>query len=520
MTRCEEARVSTQRVTIIDSISHKRQNEPEKATASLLFPHYVQIENPAGNRCDSMRIPLVNSRTFWENDSDVTTSGVLNGPPKTETATKLMEDLDAATFAMSPGDALKYKVTYGIMTYTRALINTTSPLYWEDLIPFVNRVEIGSFCLPWDRGQKESDDWWTHHPDWEVFNETQAGYCFRPAVHTLKREYLTQVYQRQFQGTDCSKRQLFVTRMWSSGWSADITNLIHTMQYAHLHGQAMEITSIPWHYAAPDQAKRPNKLPSIPACPLYNMYCYFLKLSACSAQPLDSYNREYDYRNPVRAAPRSNRWLPDYIVRPQTWLRHKVFQFIQQQRQSAIPESAVPCTVVHVRRGDVLHHGNHSRRYHPISEYLELPTQRNASKVRSSASFQIHPHILLLTDDANAIVEALQYKQYHWMYIDRPRFQADEGGWERQVPSNDPIFEMTVLLGTFALVKQCQSIVYSSSGFSSWLVYEMTKTTAIAGQDAIGHYNLDDVLDYERGRHNQASKNISMAFGTKTKQRG
>jgi hypothetical protein len=236
------------------------------------------------------------------------------------------------------------------------------------------------------------------------------------------------------------------------------------------------------------------------------MYCYFLNLSSCPVvQDPEAYNKEYDYRQPPRLSPRAQNYLPDYIVRPQTWLRYKVYQFVQTQHQSeAIPSSAVPCTVMHVRRGDVLHHGQHSRRYHAISEYL------NATA--STPSFQIHPNILLLTDDANAIVEATQqYKNYRWMFVQRPRFQADEGGWEHQLPSSDPIFEMTVLLGTFVLVQQCQSLVYSSSGFSKWILQEMEKN-----KRDIGHLNLDNAVEYELGKHNLASKSVSTNFANST----
>jgi hypothetical protein len=176
-----------------------------------------------------------------------------NGPADVSSLSKLSErnNNKTSTMTMSPGDALRYKVMEGINTNIRPLIDTTSPLHWEDIAPYATTVQIGQFCLPWTRGQNEADDWWTHHPDWEIFNETDGGYCFRPASNLIKREFLTQVYQHQFRNQkNCSN--LFVTRMWSSGWSADITNLIHTLQYGMQHGQVMQVTSNPWHYAAPD----------------------------------------------------------------------------------------------------------------------------------------------------------------------------------------------------------------------------------------------------------------------------
>jgi hypothetical protein len=447
-------------------------------------------------------IVLQNQYSYWTSSS---ISGFTRSSGQYDYLSSLSMSARNKTATMSPGDALKYKVTDGIMTYWQALIDTTSHLYWEEIASYATTVQVGQFCLPWSRGQKEADDWWTHHPDWEPFNESERGYCFRPAPNPTKREYLTQVYQHQFgKPQNCSN--LFVTKMWSSGWSADITNLVHTLQYGMQYGQVMQVTSNPWHYAAPDQAKRSNKIPSTPACPFLSMYCYFLNLTSCAVQDPNAYSREYDYRTPPRMPPRARKWLPDYIVRPQTWLRYKVYQFVQEQHQSAIPPSAVPCTVMHVRRGDVLQHGSISRRYHAISEYLNMTPSANAA----SPSFKIHPNILLLTDDANAIGEAQQFSQYHWMFVQRPRFRADEGGWEHQLPSSDPIFEMTVLLGTFFLVQQCQSLVYSSSGFSTWLLQEMEKNTDDGM--SVGRCNLDDAIKYELGVHNVASKSVSTVF--------
>jgi hypothetical protein len=100
------------------------------------------------------------------------------------------------------------------------------------------------------------------------------------------------------------------------------------------------------------------------------------------------------------------------------------------------------------------------------------------------------------------------------MYVDRPRFRADEGGWEHQLPSSDPIFEMTVLLATFQLVQQCQSMVYSTSGFSNWLLQQMQKVTP-----DVPHFNLDTVSPYELGIHNLDSKSISTSFQKNNKKK-
>lgn len=72
--------------------------------------------------------------------------------------------------------------------------------------------------------------------------------------------------------------------------------------------------------------------------------------------------------------------------------------------------------MIHVRRGDVVLHGKFSRAYHKISEYLQ------------TARHLMSPNILLLTDDANAVTEALAHRKLPradfpltWYYIDRPR---------------------------------------------------------------------------------------------------
>jgi len=293
----------------------------------------------------------------------------------------------------------------------------------------------------------------------------------------------------------------------------------------------MEITQNPWHYTAPDQAGRSNRVPSIPTCRLLKMYCYFLPLSSCPVQPIGTYDRNYDYRHPPLLPPRAQRWLPAYIVRPQTWLRYDVFQYLQnnqiQQRQqqetmtkknstkettttatdSAAQDTKSSCTVLHVRRGDVIQHGNISRRYHALSEYLDV-VDKNI--LGSTYQHGIHPphKILLLTDDANVILESQSYQnRYHFMYFDRPRFHDDEGGWEHQLPSSQPKFEMIVLWSTFEWVKDCSSIVHSTSGFSNWIIWEMTKVHG----DNLHVYNLDQNIPKEQlyGEHNIRSKSIS-----------
>ena len=78
---------------------------------------------------------------------------------------------------------------------------------------------LKSFCLPWS---VNSDEWWTHNPEWEVYNETDSSYCFRVIEDPMKFRFFGKLYLNQWHN-DC---QSAITKpMWSSGWGADIGNI-------------------------------------------------------------------------------------------------------------------------------------------------------------------------------------------------------------------------------------------------------------------------------------------------------
>jgi hypothetical protein len=227
------------------------------------------------------------------------------------------------------------------------------------------------------------------------------------------------------------------------------------------------------------------------------MYCYFLKLSSCEQAGRQVLPEAEWTKGEIKVPHDHYPWLEEYMARPQTWLRHEVYKFVKNQTIQQ------PCTAMHVRLSDVIGHSQSSRKYHAISEYIN-----------ASDTTQIQPNILLLTDDHNAIGEAkVLFPEYNWIVLDRPRWRANEGGWERQLPSSDPIFEMKVLLSTFRLVRTCQSIVYSTSGFSDWLVNEMRKANASAHV-----YNLDQRVSGKevRNSENQATEGVSRSFDNYT----
>jgi len=140
--------------------------------------------------------------------------------------------------------------------------------------------------------------------------------------------------------------------------------------------------------------------------------------------------------------------------------------------------------VIHVRRADVVLHGKFSRRYHPIREYVDAlceDERRLKGEEGGASSATVCPELLrqkpllLLTDDSNAIKEALaQYPQLKWQYIDRPRHRGSEGGWENQIPSGDPASEVVALHAAFTLARRCNVIVHTKSNLADYLYAVMT----------------------------------------------
>jgi hypothetical protein len=154
-------------------------------------------------------------------------------------------------------------------------------------------------------------------------------------------------------------------------------------------------------------------------------------------------------------------WLTFYATREQQWLRRRVYEYIRDRA----PTITSPCAVIHVRRSDVVLHQSRSRKYYAVGEYLN---KLSATDIRD---------ILLITDDADAVSEALEFHpEYHWMYLNRTRFHGTEGGWENALPSQEPAEEVVILLALQRLVRNCDTIVHGHSLFSELLYTSMTFT--------------------------------------------
>ncbi|KAG7339498.1 hypothetical protein IV203_034495 [Nitzschia inconspicua] len=318
-------------------------------------------------------------------------------------------------------------------------------------------------CWPWSYS---SDQWWTHHPTWKRSHANDTHYCYQKIQNERQAALYQAIYDVQFRHADC--QNVFRRHMWSSGLGADFLNINRGLYQAAQFQRPFQISdAYPWHYAAGKGKYRENE--TMAACPSRDMYCFFLPLTKCPVgeassenetlsnafhldeTPLTIHNDTYHARDG-----KVSQCIFEYATRPQTWLWHKVYEYTQTRLNLT-----TPCMVMHVRRSDVLLHHKFARRYFSIAEYI------NASQRTNMITQDKVPNIFLITDDANAITEAVtEFPTFNWMYIRRKRYKADEGGWEQQTPSQDYVFEMTTLLSIL-------EIVYGQSSFADFVVRSM-----------------------------------------------
>lgn len=351
------------------------------------------------------------------------------------------------------------------------------------------RQRSEEFCVPW---HVSMDGWWTHHVDWEMGRENRTHYCFTPILENEKAAFLRRLYENQFHG-DCSSVK--TKKMLNAGFGADLDHIIDGLLFGLQNNRPVAIHEEGhWHYAA-------NKdiLGSKPTCPTKDFYCYFLNLTKCSPKPKKMFKGSF-LTEGYQKQESFGRWMLEYAMRPQTWLRHAVYKYAFQSIRMQ-----TPCTVMHVRRSDIVLHGKWSRRYRAIEEYVNAMNKYT----RHSNNNNSTTNILLLTDDANAIGEATtQFPQYNWMYLDRKRHKGAKGGFENQVPSKNPKQETIVIMSILKLVRQCSSLIHTSGNFAELLIGEM------ASARGFQRVNLDEV-DKENelfSEKNSLTANLSKSF--------
>jgi hypothetical protein len=350
-------------------------------------------------------------------------------------------------------------------------------------IMLVDEQHPSPFCVSWD---VQTDDWWTQHPQWEVSNQNDTHFCFQLMKNQTKVDQILKLYSIQFL-SDCSNTTTRNTtgvykEMVSSGWASDWSDVMDGLEFAFNTLRPFSVFKRgQWHYAFDIQH-------DVSACERKDPFCYFLNITSCHNK--DELELRRNKITPYRVSHDETRfnWLYEYATRPQQWLRREVYEFIRDKSVKLIE----PCTVIHVRRADVVLHGRQSRRYHEIQEYIDAV--ENVTQVN-------HTNIFLLTDDQNAIDEAKAiYPNKHWMYLDRPRYRGAEGGFEKQIPSKNPKFEVIVLLSTLEMIQKCSTFVHSTSSFASLMKNHMEAATFV---------NIDHGVEIIFHREHMGTKEIS-----------
>ena len=372
----------------------------------------------------------------------------------------------------------------------------------------ISRDVSSQFCQQWtkssafNRTLQPFDIWHTHHPNWIVTYESENMFCVEPYCEEGSDSYPCSTndrrsnliknfmifYNNQF-NSSCDK--VHWRKMWSSGWSADFLNVQEGLIDATNNFHIPLVMGAPWHYAAV------KKDLSHKTCKSADLTCYFLPYHSCGS--LDDIcgftpNSAGDECNGTGVERIETEEMLDrveiwfelgfhaylFMTRKQLWLRRAIFDFKQEFHLKQKPES--DCSVIHVRRGDIILHAQHARKYYPISDYLDLIPNEKKNDPNHT--------IFLLTDDANAIKEAHEFHpNLRWKYIDRPRHKGSSGGWENQTPSLNPALELIVLMATFELVQDCSSLVAGHSGLADYL---WTHMAANAGNKSVKRYRVDD----------------------------
>lgn len=374
--------------------------------------------------------------------------------------------------------ALEAPVVFSIADIEAVLVQTANNT------AHTHKITSHFFCLPWSIN---SDAWWSHHPQFEVFAEDITHTCFRKIIDLGKRRMFEDIYNVQF-GSSCDK--VNTRRMWSSGLASDLKNVMDGLAYARESEIPFALTKEPWHYAKPKMAPPDS---AIRACPSEDMFCYFLPLSNCT--PGEEANDLEVHTDKHEVLVKEGSWIQEYATRQQTWFRKAIIDYMHSPPLEG--DWKLPCTTIHVRRSDVVLHGKTSRRYFPLDDYLKTHVP-------------VHNNILLLTDDHNVLGEARsKHPQHNWIYLNRTRFQGTEGGWENQLPSMDPTLEMTILYSLLRWVKSCDSFIRSSTNFGDMLQVSMQNSNASA---AIGR--VEELYDNEEVHsiEHSATKSISVAY--------
>ena len=346
------------------------------------------------------------------------------------------------------------------------------------------------FCKSWsasdanNRSLQPFDLWHTHHPNWIVTSENEDEFCVgvEPAGKSPIIRNMMLFYANQF----LSSCKLVHTRyQWCSGWSADFWNinlgLIHALHYRvpciitdweqNKSYIGLERTH-PWNYAANKKDYGQANQTSL-VCEAGDTTCYFLPYHGCGH--VDELKNDSSVKLLLDVEDKGSDgssildevgWSAYlFVTRKQLWLRRAVFDYKELFKRESNWSEKSDCTVMHVRRGDVI---LDTRHYYPVSFYVEMIPKEKLNDPNH--------YVFLLTDDSGAIEEAHEFfPNIKWTYFNRPRHNGSTSGWEDHTPSGDPALEVIAILSAFDLVQDCSTLVHGTSGFTNYIYQYVSK---------------------------------------------
>ena len=342
-------------------------------------------------------------------------------------------------------------------------------------------------CLPWEVTLAAAiDEWWTHHPDWHVVEESAERTCFAKYPEP-KATFFRELYQMQWlydgkeeysqkAGNDIYQREelpengrkcyhLYKRFQMMSGYGSNFIISMHGFSRSHAlkrpFALAKSISDSVWMYTGGQKSS------SWSWCPTTDLNCFVLPIGNCFSINGDA-NGGQNEQDVLNAFPEENAeeyaWLTEYLLRYRFDLRRRV-QLRMKELFDKYPQHyedrhmTKNCTTIHVRRSDAALYLEPFRRYIGLAEYIK------AGEVPQDEA------IVLITDDVSTIQEVMRfYPDYTWIYFESDRRNSTFGSWGNHISSErDPGDDFVLMVAEAAVVSQCRRLVHSDSGFVSIL---------------------------------------------------
>jgi hypothetical protein len=382
------------------------------------------------------------------------------------------------------------------------------------------------FCVSWEVNM---DPFWTAHwTTWKIGAQNRTHQCFDVIRDAHHLRILLSLARVQFPpGHKSVPESVMIKRHTGSGWGIDWAHVVDGLLYAVDHKTVPVVVISPedWKYASSfDATFAEGEAQTSTTCTTRDIHCFVLPTHNLTIDAADLRNNEpirflHEWRG-FASSPTALHVL-EFATRSQTWIRREGAILASQ----AYPGMSLPpspaahsalCVAFHVRRGDVVLHGKHCRRYHAIAEYVRAYQHEQTNRRsfwNSASSLPNLDEILLMTDDANAVVEAeTQYPNLRWRYVPRPRYRGSEGGWENPIPSGNSTQEVIVLQALEQLLRiqgrtcDVPVLVHSKSNLADYLYAHLLMANPNAIRIDLDQQNPRRVHSIENARSVELSQ--------------